>query len=276
MCRLLGYVVPASRDAHRAGGRVGATVAEVLDAEQLDAFSTLARVHRDGWGTARTPAVGVTPTVRTAPTSAADDPDFLDQVKAVPARAALVHLRWASKGLPVCPENTHPFLGDGIGFAHNGSFSPVATAEALLTPGLRHGLVGTTDSERYGALVRRHRRAGADLPTATLRAARTLREVYPRASLNALALDGTHLVAVHASASARLSEPDAAVCAAGGLPDVHQTDYGSLRWSRLEDGTVLVGSTGFDGGAWEPLPAESVTSVRLSDGAATTTAMRGR
>ena len=39
--------------------------------------------------------------------------------------ASLVHLRWATNGLAVRPENSHPFLADGFAMAHNGSIKPI-------------------------------------------------------------------------------------------------------------------------------------------------------
>lgn len=259
MCRLLGYVTPRT-----------ATLAEVVDGDQLTAFTSLARMHRDGWGVGRTPAPGVPPVVRTATTGAADDPDFLQEAKATAARAAIVHLRWATTGLPVQPENTHPFLADGIAFAHNGNLMPAERIQALLAPEVRATLVGTTDSERYFALVRQHRRSSPDLPSAVLAAVRELRAVYPRASMNALVLDDEHLVAVRASAHSGLSPEDVAACAVADMPGDHQEDYFALRWTTRPDGAVVVGSTGFDGGTWDALPPESVTGVRLRDASATT------
>lgn len=45
-----------------------------------------------------------------------------------------MHLRWASLGLPIQSENTHPFTGDGLSFAHNGSLMPPAMFPVYVRP----------------------------------------------------------------------------------------------------------------------------------------------
>jgi predicted glutamine amidotransferase len=50
-------------------------------------------------------------------------------------------------------ENTHPFAGGTLAFAHNGWIRPVAELDELLAPAARDALRGTTDSERYFQLL---------------------------------------------------------------------------------------------------------------------------
>jgi predicted glutamine amidotransferase len=201
--------------------------------------------------------------VRTSRCSAERDPAFVDQHTGHPAVAGLLHLRWATLGLAVTPENTHPFLADGIAFAHNGSLPPDAVA-ALLDPAHRAALRGDTDSERYFALVRQFRATAPDLPAAVQQALGALVPRAPRASLNALLLDATSLVAVHVSARSALPPEDVELCRAAGLPQDHLDDYFALRIRRSVGG-VQIGSTGFGRTGWGALPADSVTTVRLDD-----------
>jgi predicted glutamine amidotransferase len=160
--------------------------------------------------------------------------------------------------------NTHPFTGDGLAFAHNGSVPVDGPLEQLLSPARAAALTGTTDSERYFAVVRRHLRKAPDLPTATLAAVRELRALYPLASLNALLLDGTSLVAVHASARSALPPEDTELCREAGLPQDHLDDYFALRIRHTAEG-VQIGSTGFGQAGWEPLPADCITTIGLAD-----------
>jgi predicted glutamine amidotransferase len=260
MCRLLGYV---SRRSMSAGEAVGP--------DEVRAFADLARVHCDGWGAAWVQHLGATPHVRTSERSAERDPAFADQHAGHPAVAGLLHLRWATLGLRVSPENTHPFLADGVAFAHNGSI-PADAFTDVLEPAYRAGLRGTTDSERYFALVRQVRATGMDLSEAVRRAVTILALRAPRASLNALLLDGTSLIAVHASARSALPPDDTELCRAAGLPQDHLDDYFALRIRRTADG-VQIGSTGFGQAGWEPLPDDSVTTVGLADQSVRTEAL---
>jgi len=252
MCRLLGYVSDRP-----------VTAGEAVGPDEVRAFADLARVHCDGWGAAWVDRIGATPQVRTSERSAARDPAFADQHAHRAGVAGLLHLRWATLGLPVTPENTHPFVSEGIAFAHNGSLPPHAVAD-LLDPPYRAGLRGTTDSECYFALIRQCRATSPGLTAAVRRAVGVLAPRAPRASLNALLLDSTCLVAVHASARSALPPEDHELCRAAGLPQDHLDDYFALRIRRTSLG-VQIGSTGFGQAGWKPLPPDSVTTVRLAD-----------
>lgn len=116
--------------------------------------------------------------------------------------------------------------------AHNGSIKPMAPLDALLEPGIAATLRGTTDSERYFALIRQHRRTAPTLAEAVRRAVSELRDRYPEASLNALLLGEGQLVAVHAHARSRLPAEDIEEITAADLPTEHLEDYFALRWAR--------------------------------------------
>ena len=56
--------------------------------------------------------------------------------------------------MPLTTANTHPFLADGLCFAHNGYAWPAATLDTLVRDAGAPTPLGDTDSERYFSLVR--------------------------------------------------------------------------------------------------------------------------
>jgi glutamine amidotransferase len=260
MCRLLGSVSPAP-----------STVETVLGAGQQQVFTDMARLHRDGWGTAWLDHDGrVRRHVR--PTSGIGDPELADTLAARPSTARIVHLRLATEGLACSTENTHPFLADGMAFAHNGSMEPSGPIERLIGRAQLASLEGSTDSERYFAAVRTLVDRGASVFDALVDTVAALRVAYPDRSLNALLLTGTELFAVHASEDVPIPH---GVFAASGiplerLPRHHVDAYYLMRTRHGDDGSIQFASSGLDIAGWEPVPAESVTRVDLVSLAAET------
>jgi gamma-glutamyl hercynylcysteine S-oxide hydrolase len=251
MCRLIGFAAPRP-----------ATLTELVGTEQVARFRDMGRVHRDGWGTA-----WLDNGLRTyRATGLPDDAEFAALAEAPPSGARLVHLRWATEGLEVSERNTHPFVADGLALAHNGSISPRSGLDELLKPELQDSLVGTTDSERYLALVRQELAVGGDLSQAVARAVATLRHEFPLASLNALVLAQGVLIAVHASldSDAPLDEMRSRGIRDEDLPLGHVDEYFRMYWRRGPRGSVLFSSSGLVNDGWQPLPPESVTTVELA------------
>lgn len=254
MCRLLGVV-----------SAVPASVSDAVDALTLKDFVALTKIHGDGWGIAGVERADATPQVQVSAGSALDDAAFDAATTQRRAVASMVHLRWATNGLAVRPENSHPFLADGIAMAHNGSIKPMSPLEEMLDPEFAATLRGTTDSERYFALIRQHRRSAPSLAEAVRRAVAQLRHRYPDASLNALLLGEGQLIAVDAHARSRLPAEDIEEITAADLPAEHLEDYFALRWARPDEDTLVIASTGFGDLDWQPLPPECVTAVSLRD-----------
>lgn len=254
MCRLLGVVSCAP-----------ISVADAVGAHVLKDFVALTKIHGDGWGIATVGQAGQEPRVEVSAGSALDDPAFVTATSDLRSAASLVHLRWATTGIAVKPQNSHPFLADGVAMAHNGSIKPTGPLDELLDPSITASLRGTTDSERYFALIRQHRPDAPNLAEAVRRAVARLRECYPDASLNALVLGEDQLIAVHAHARSRLPKEDIEEITAAELPAEHLEDYFALRWARPDEQTIVVGSTGFGDLAWQPLPPESVTAISMHD-----------
>lgn len=258
MCRLLG-VVSANP----------VSVADAVGEDVLADFVALTKVHGDGWGVAGVDGVRDVPHIRVSAGSALGDTEFDAAMHDGHSVASLVHLRWATNGLAVEPQNSHPFLAGGLAMAHNGSITPMGPLNDLVEPEFAATLRGTTDSERYFAIIRQHRRTTPTLAEAARQAVTELRELHPDASLNALVLGEGRLVVVHAHARSRLLAADIEEISATDLPADHLEDYFALRIARPTEHTVVVGSTGFGDLPWEPLPPESVIEVSLSDLTAT-------
>ena len=119
----------------------GLTVRDVLGAESFAVFAELSRIHADGWGLSYVDGDGLW----AAPvrhTCAATDPGSSRPAPGSRHRAAIVHLRWASPGLPVVPENTHPFARGRTAFAHNGRILPSTGSPACFGAGWSTGWRG--------------------------------------------------------------------------------------------------------------------------------------
>ncbi len=241
MCRLLGWVSSRPR-----------TLDELLGADELAAFTELSRRHGDGWGIAWLDDDGGVEVCKEAGAAYASRA-YWDAVRTVRTRAAIVHLRWATPGLAVRSDNTHPFRYDGAAFAHNGAIRPVDGLLSLLPDQARTTLEGDTDSERYFRIaldraqrageVAGFRRAIADIGT----------ELTP-SSLNAMLLTREALVAVccHDPNSAPTHPARAAVAAAAGGPPEHLRGYFDLHYRTSAD-AVLVTSSGWLGSGWETI-----------------------
>lgn len=203
---------------------------------------------------------------RASDRSGLDDADLTIALADDPATARLVHLRLATDGMICSPQNTHPFVVDGLSFAHNGSLTPVERFEDLVAPELRGDIEGETDSERYFAAIRTRMLAGDGLREAVVGTVAELRSRFPRASLNAILLTPTHLVAVHASERSGIPRAE---LAATGVPEEQMpfeslSAYYLMRYRRDDDGTTVFASSGLDVAEWTPLPDESVAVVDLA------------
>lgn len=259
MCRLLAVVSPVPRPPRK-----------VLGDAVVDVYRSMSRLHADGWGAAWIEDAddGGVPVLRShrSPSSAADDPAF-DERTVSPSRATLFHLRWASTGMDVTGLNAHPFVTDGVAVAHNGLIGPASEVEELLPDDVRDLPRGTTDSERMAALIHHHLRTGADLGEAVALATGALRERFPASSLNMLALSGTTLVVVRASADA-VADTDG-MRAAGLTDDTAPASHlggGYFRMGvrRFDDGSLAFSSSGIPRDGFQLLPDETVTAVDLA------------
>ncbi len=254
MCRLLGYVA-----------RHPTSVVDTLGQQGFDAFTALTIVHGDGWGMAWQDPDDHTMRCVSSPDSAIRDPSYALLARQRLGRAGIVHLRWATPGLPVTPQNTHPFVDDGYAFAHNGNISPVERLDALLTPESRAKLSGDTDSERYFRFVVQCIAEQGDDAEGLTQSLAVLVGEFPDASLNALMLTPTHMFGVHINSQA--SPPVMGLrklfASDEEIPHRHTDDYFAMDF-RLTPDAVHVISSGIDPEGWTPVPENTAAMVDLT------------
>ncbi|HEX8779635.1 MAG TPA: class II glutamine amidotransferase [Nocardioides sp.] len=257
MCRLLGWVYDDTT-----------SVEDVLGSDGLAGFTSLTRVHADGWGMAWREG-DATRTI-TSPESADADPTYDEHVRRPVSAAGMLHLRWATGGLPVASRNTHPFFEGDYAFAHNGHVSPIDKLEGLLTAECRARLVGDTDSERYFRYVLQCVEETGDLEQGLRRALATMVEEFPSSSLNALMLTPTHLVAIHVNS--RAASPVEGLRALfddeEDVPPRHLTEYFAMDYRADEHGIAVI-SSGLDEEGWTPVDDDTAVMIDLETRAVT-------
>ena len=175
MCRLLGVM----------SATPSLPLADLLGSE-LEPFAALSSHHCDGWGISHWNEDDELVTAK-EPEVARNSPGFRATIDGARTDAALLHLRKASVGMANLDANTHPFVADGVSFAHNGYFSPRAAVDELLAGMPARTCAGDTDSERYFALLLDEMESSAPVEALT-RTARRIAGVAEVVSLNALLL----------------------------------------------------------------------------------------
>lgn len=255
MCRLLGYVA-----------RRPPSVVEVLGQQGFEAFTALTAVHGDGWGMAWQDPDEQTLRCASADGSAISDPTYAQLARQRLGRAGIVHLRWATPGLPLTPQNTHPFVDDGYAFAHNGHISPIDRLEGLLTKESRARLHGDTDSERYFRFVMQCIAEQGDDAAGLSQSLAVLVSEFPQASLNALMLTTTHLFGVHinSQASTPVEGLRALFDSDEAIPLRHTDDEYFAMDFRLMPDAVHVISSGIDPEGWTPVPENTAAMIDLA------------
>jgi predicted glutamine amidotransferase len=246
MCRLLGY---CSRDA--------ASVAELLGTESFRAFTSLSDLHGDGWGMAW--YAGSRPASWKSPARAGREPEY-DKLAWQPlGDLGLLHLRWATPGLPVIDVNTHPFQYGDYAFAHNGAIHPQDRLPSMLPPELEASLGGTTDSERYFLLImsRLVERDG-DMVSAIADAASDIGERFLPNSLNAILMSPDKLYAVSWFYPERI--PAAKLRELGVCRTDEIDAYFDLAYQATGD-SVVVASSGWPQPGWTALENRHVLVV---------------
>ncbi len=247
MCRLLAHV------SHRP-----VTVAEAIGAADLGSFGDLSPRHPDGWGMAWWPALdaaagGAVPERRRAVGSAREDPDFTATMRTVAGCANVVHLRGATPGLTIELENCHPFVRPGAAFAQNGAIHPQHRLPELLPARLEAEVAGSTDSERLFLYLYDLLAGGEPFVDVVRDALADLLERFTSPVLNSMYLTPDHLHVINAHNPTALPYPG----------DPH--DLFALRF-RVDDGLVVVASTGFDqpeSRGWHTLDNMTILTVAL-------------
>ena len=239
MCRLLGFCSKNS-----------STLPQLLG-QDLDKFVALSQIHCDGWGYAHIEHSSTTAEKFREPIPAIDSPHLTEQIN-TPTDGALLHFRWASKGLDVKEVNTHPFTYKDITFIHNGSFRPFDTLAPYISDTYKKLIQGDTDSELYFyyLLTEIDQHGFIDGITAALK--------FIKADID------------HSSANMMIMNKDYFVTACrynqDRIPDLFKKDidYYELRYKEV-DGAVLVASSGWNQDGWTMLNNDSLLIVNRND-----------
>lgn len=202
----------------------------------------LANEHGDGWGLA------TSADIYKEPVAATKSSHFSQEISRHSSTGALLHFRWATPGLAINQENTHPFTRDGISFIHNGALLPGDQLDPVIDPSLLRSVQGTTDSERYFLyLVTEIRKRG--FVEGVTSALRYMTSHTNYSSINCMVMNENHFIA------ACIYNPDR-------IPDhfKNQLDYYFLKFIK-RDGEVVVGSSGWNQDGWSDIPNGSILVV---------------
>jgi predicted glutamine amidotransferase len=249
VCRLLGYC-----------SRRDASVEDLIGADGLAAFTGLCALHGDGWGMAW--YEGGEPVVRKSPLRADADLDFAKLAREPLGDLGLVHLRWATPGLPVSERNCHPFQHGQYVFAHNGAIHPQDRLAEMLPASWEQRLGGTTDSERYFLLIMARLAAhGGDMVAAVADAAAEIERRFEPNSLNAILLAPDTLYAVNWHHRSRV--PEAKLRLHGYDEPDEIAAYFDLAYVATGD-ALVVASSGWPQPGSTPLPNRHVLVADLA------------
>jgi predicted glutamine amidotransferase len=244
MCRLLGYC-----------SRGKMPIARLLGDDEFHDFTALSALHCDGWGMAWYQAGR--PQIRKSPHCAADAPEYDKLAQQPLGDLGLLHLRWATPGLGVSDENSHPFRYGPYVLAHNGAIHPQHRLPEMLPPEWERQLVGTTDSERYClGIMSRLAAYDGDIVAAIADTAMDIDRRFLPNSLNAILLSPAKLYAINWHDPAKV--PEAALRRRGHAgPPEEIAAYFDLAY-RVTDSAVVIASSGWPQPGWTPLPNRHV------------------
>ena len=234
MCRLLGYSATTP------------TTFDQVVGKNFDQFVNLSKDHCDGWGIAT--ATNNSTELYKEPLAANKSGQFKEQLLSHKSNAALLHLRWATEGMPVNENNTHPFTYQDITFIHNGSITPSNVLDPLIDKKYLQLAKGTTDSERYFLyLLTQIEKHGFIEGIKT--GLTNIKNNCTFSSINMMMINTKYFV------TACIYNQDK-------IPDKFKDspDYYHLKYKN-QDGQIITASSGWDQEGWQEIPNGSVLVV---------------
>ena len=234
MCRLLGYTAPTP------------TTFDQVVGSNFKEFVKLADDHCDGWGIATSDKTKAD--LYKEPVAATKSANFKEQLASHKSKAALLHLRWATEGMAVNENNTHPFTYEDITFIHNGSITPPTALNPLIDKKYLQLAKGNTDSERYFLylLTQIEKHGFIDGVKAALS---YIKNNCTYSSINMMILNKSTFMATCIYNQDKIPKR---------FKD--QADYYHLKYTN-KDGQVVVASSGWNQNGWEEIPNGSVLVV---------------
>ena len=233
MCRLLAYAAS------------NATTFPAVVGETFPQFIELSSLHCDGWGIS-----GEAGQCSTEAVEARHSQTLQQKLADSPSTAALLHLRWATPGIPVDIANNHPFTFQGLSFIHNGSLTPSDGLDKALEPLYKAQIKSESDSHRYFMLLAQEI-AKSGLEAGILKTIETARQLTRYASLNAMLLSDEYLIVI--------TEHNLA-----NKPVFLDDEYYPLRYI-VRDGAVIIGSSGWDQEGWTVLENHTILIIKRDD-----------
>lgn len=215
--------------------------------EDLDNFLELSRVHCDGWGYAHVEHDSEQAEKFREPVPAIDSKHLKEQIE-MPTDGALLHFRWASKGLGVKESNTHPFTCEGISFIHNGSFAPYDVFKPYISQEYLDLAEGETDSELYFYYLMSEIKKHGFVQGVTA-ALKFIKENISHSSANMMILNNDYFIT-----ACRYNQDR--------IPELFKQDidYYELRYKKTPE-NVLVASSGWNQEGWTLLKNDSLLVV---------------
>ena len=239
MCRLLGFSANSS-----------STLPGLLG-DDLDNFISLSAIHCDGWGYSHVGHNSAEVEKFREPIPAVNSKHLVEQLSA-PSDGGLLHFRWASKGLDIKEDNTHPFTHDGVTFIHNGSFAPFDVLKPFISEEFLALVKGETDSELYFYFLLTEIKKHGFMP-GIMSAMRFIKDNISHSSANMIIMNQDLFIT-----ACRYNQDR--------IPELFKKDidYYELRYKMI-DGSVVVASSGWEQTGWTLLENDSLLVVDRSD-----------
>lgn len=227
MCRLMGYV---SKEKSHFAEIAGPSFSE---------FVQLSAIHCDGWGIATVDSGSAVATLDKAAETACTSDQFDTALAASETDGGLLHLRWATQGLPVSENNAHPFTFKDFSFIHNGAIYPADGLDHEIDDKYLHLKKGNTDSESYFYLLLTEIDISGIVQGAKS-AISVIKDKTDYSSINAMLMNEDVLLVICEHDPLR-------------KPDFGGADYYTLKYRQTTEG-VVIASSGWEQDGWIILP----------------------